>query len=99
MNGDTKWDGPTCTEAAPPGTRLTTVLVASSSRPRPFGPRWSRMKSSCFDLAGIADGAYPFSELEETIDLTPRENLSNDTAIRTTRSERGIKAPPFHKRS
>ena len=57
------------------------------------------MKSSCFDLAGIADGAYSFSELEETIDLTPRENLSNDTAIRTTRSERGIKAPPFHKRS
>ena len=72
------------------------MLVASSSRPRPFGPRWSRMKSSCFDLAGIADGAFSFSELEETIDLTPRENLSNDTAIR---SEGGIRAPPVRKGS
>ena len=38
--------------AAPPGTRLTTVFVASSSRPSPFGPRDSKMKSSCF--AGTA---------------------------------------------
>ena len=63
------WKYP-CTSAAPPGTILTTVLVASSSSPSPLGPRWSRMKSSCLLMLGVGGSGLDSPSPPEAIFVT-----------------------------